>query len=341
MIDFYLHTPLDNQKELKALVPLARTLKQRLDKKEEQYYLIASVNPQKQESLKRRGLTELDGIFIGPHGISLIEFKACSDPFDGSQIEKPWPILNSTEERNVSAGNSKNPFEQTQKARDKLKKRFFRKYVNDLIAWEEGKQLSWHEISSCIIFTPFLHPESAKSMQNLTNQHIWFNPYGLDKIDELAFTTRSKLKLSASQQIKLIEEIFEAKLWEDVHAIIDHQIGELLIKGVNNTKGRDLYRYEEISIGRSSVNSIKLPKDFIHVSRTHARLLIEENKVFLQNNDPTHGTYVNGNRMTPNGVIELHGNEQVYLGGIREGAAHLIFLKKFGEGDTTEPTALE
>ena len=62
---------------------------------------------------------------------------------------------------------------------------------------------------------------------------------------------------------------------------------------------------------------------------------MDENSIWLINQEPTHATIVNNKTLDPSESIELTGGEQIHLGGNREGGAHLTFIKKLGDHHNT------
>ncbi len=72
-----------------------------------------------------------------------------------------------------------------------------------------------------------------------------------------------------------------------------------------------------ISIGRSRSNEVQIPHDH-RLSRNHARIVVEDRKIYIVDGDTTNGTFVNGQRITRR---RLFGAEQ-----IRCGDAHFTFL---------------
>ncbi|MBX3065043.1 MAG: FHA domain-containing protein, partial [Anaerolineae bacterium] len=77
------------------------------------------------------------------------------------------------------------------------------------------------------------------------------------------------------------------------------------------------YRLEKavVAIGRSSGNDVVL--DTTSVSRYHISLNHQNDQVFLQDLDSANGTYVDGERATPNEPILLHGGEEILIGDLR------------------------
>ena len=72
-----------------------------------------------------------------------------------------------------------------------------------------------------------------------------------------------------------------------------------------------------LSIGRSAVNLVQLPHDG-QISRVHARIVHVDGRFYVEDNDTTNGTWVNGERVSKR---RLYGGEQ-----IRTGGAHFTFM---------------
>lgn len=66
----------------------------------------------------------------------------------------------------------------------------------------------------------------------------------------------------------------------------------------------------DITIGRKEDNSISLIDQ--HVSGNHAKLLIKNNLLFIEDLNSTNGTYVNGKRIK--GRVKLFGQDEIKIG---------------------------
>lgn len=66
----------------------------------------------------------------------------------------------------------------------------------------------------------------------------------------------------------------------------------------------------DITIGRKDNNTIVVPDS--HVSGQHARIVLRNNSLFLEDLNSTNGTYVNGSRI--NGRAKLFGKDQIKIG---------------------------
>ena len=72
-----------------------------------------------------------------------------------------------------------------------------------------------------------------------------------------------------------------------------------------------------LTIGRSAVNIVQVPHD-AQISRVHARIVHVDGRFYVEDNDTTNGTWVNGERVTKR---RLYGGEQ-----LRTGGAHFTFM---------------
>lgn len=72
-----------------------------------------------------------------------------------------------------------------------------------------------------------------------------------------------------------------------------------------------------LTIGRSRANDVQIPHDAM-MSRVHARIVVEGDRFYAEDNGTTNGTLVNGERVTKR---RLYGGEQV-----RVGTADFTFL---------------
>jgi uncharacterized protein (TIGR02996 family) len=75
----------------------------------------------------------------------------------------------------------------------------------------------------------------------------------------------------------------------------------VIVTSANGAATRFPFRKNEITLGRADGNDLILPAD--HVSRRHARLVIKDGKFIIVDLKSTHGTFVNGRRLTSPLVI--------------------------------------
>ncbi|MGG7178224.1 FHA domain-containing protein [Clostridium paraputrificum] len=82
------------------------------------------------------------------------------------------------------------------------------------------------------------------------------------------------------------------------------------VEGTNIKKGSVIPVRSTITVGRKDDNSIVLSDQ--HVSGNHARLVIKNNILYIEDLNSTNGTFVNGNRIT--GRVKLFGNDEIKIG---------------------------
>ena len=346
MIKFYIHTPIDDLNERRALVHMGRMLKQLLDSREETYYLVANINPDGIEAWKDRILPQLDGMLIGPDGVSLIEIKACPDPFDGSDLKGAWRLIIRGKQlgRPLYSGNSANPYQQARFARYQWMNEIFAPSASIIQDAERATPLNWGQLSACILFAPYLNAKSK--VPHFGRDDRWLTMTGLDRINDFVFAARSDLKLSPTERKRLVEDVLNAEEWVGLDEVIDHRLGYLHYeteKG-SQTSVVDVLRHDEITIGRSRDNTIQIPdiKEFRHVSRKHIRIETGRDSVRLVDLGARHSTLVNGQVVPPKSTVLLHGGEEILIGGQADGNCKLVFTHLSylpDAGDSTSVTS--
>lgn len=78
----------------------------------------------------------------------------------------------------------------------------------------------------------------------------------------------------------------------------------------NIKKGSVIPIRNAVTLGRKDDNSVILADP--HVSGNHARLIIKNNILFLEDLNSTNGTYVNGKRIQ--GRVKLFGKDEIKIG---------------------------
>ena len=85
---------------------------------------------------------------------------------------------------------------------------------------------------------------------------------------------------------------------------------------INSGNGRDLKEgsiipiRSDLSIGRKDSNSIILTDQ--HVSGNHAKIVVRNNGLFLEDLNSTNGTYLNGNKISSR--IKLNNKDEIQIG---------------------------
>lgn len=70
-----------------------------------------------------------------------------------------------------------------------------------------------------------------------------------------------------------------------------------------------------LTVGRAPDNDIVIPKTSSSVSGHHCEIVLTNGVVYLRDVGSTNGTFVNGRRITPGQLVQLHGGMRVSLGG--------------------------
>ncbi len=78
----------------------------------------------------------------------------------------------------------------------------------------------------------------------------------------------------------------------------------------NIKKGTIIPIIDIVTIGRREDNSVVLQDR--HTSGNHARLIVKENNLYIQDLQSTNGTFVNGRKISTN--VKLLGREEIQIG---------------------------
>ena len=87
---------------------------------------------------------------------------------------------------------------------------------------------------------------------------------------------------------------------------------EVISPGENSNikKGTIIPVIDIITIGRKEDNSVVLQD--MHTSGNHAKLVVKENNLYIQDLHSTNGTFVNGRKISTN--VKLLGREEIQIG---------------------------
>ncbi|MCI6189709.1 MAG: FHA domain-containing protein [Clostridium sp.] len=87
---------------------------------------------------------------------------------------------------------------------------------------------------------------------------------------------------------------------------------EVISPGENSNikKGTIIPIIDIITIGRKEDNSVVLQD--MHTSGNHAKLVVKENNLYIQDLHSTNGTFVNGRKISTN--VKLLGREEIQIG---------------------------
>ena len=149
-VQFYLHQPLNDPNERRALLRTARLLKRQFARSNRTWaILVGNIQPQLSAELARYKLPQLDGMVLTPHGVTLLEFKHVTEPVDARRMDRPWKIRHSRQV--VHAGRAYTPYLQVKRARQKWIQ-FLQSHLRTL-ATDQHIYLN-----SNLLFHPYLHP---------------------------------------------------------------------------------------------------------------------------------------------------------------------------------------
>ena len=81
-------------------------------------------------------------------------------------------------------------------------------------------------------------------------------------------------------------------------------------ESTNIKKGTIIPIIDIITIGRKEDNSVVLQD--MHTSGNHAKLVVKENNLYIQDLHSTNGTFVNGRKISTN--VKLLGREEIQIG---------------------------
>lgn len=315
-VELYLHTNLpEDVNERQAAQTVARALFERYHRSREVYVLILNVDPWQDQSLN--GVTQLDGVLLGPKFVAILEFKKSFDPILGETLDSPWYSLSADGPKELLAGSESNtnPFQQVRKARY-LWANHLRRESQRLLTPRRQKDLrlghdsynAWSHLSTCILFHPHLHPKSQ--LPPLESAQLWCHIQSIEQVIPLTYTMESKLLvLTAVERRQLAAEAFHARPWHDNPLGLHNLLGYLYVAESGKSVCRyPLYSYDEFIIGRSSIaagRGHRLDPQLTIISSLHARLETDGERVYLYDTDSKNGTFVNGRRLYPHLPVQL------------------------------------
>lgn len=155
----------------------------------------------------------------------------------------------------------------------------------------------------------FLHPDS--SLPPLETASKWLAIRGINDLGTLVFHTHSpNFDFPPDVTETLVTKIFNAQPWPELDTVQDEQIGSLFIYEPSRPLIRmPLYKYDDISIGRSSSQQVRIHSQFRRISKAHARIEVQNGQVRLFDVGSTNGTFVGSKRLA---------DEDGYLLGVSE-----------------------
>ena len=88
----------------------------------------------------------------------------------------------------------------------------------------------------------------------------------------------------------------------------------LLVGPIASVGKRWSLSQEQMIIGRASISHVLI--EDMSVSKSHAKLIIEDDKTYIQDLDSTNNTFVNGNQLNSLEKVELHNSDQIKVGSV-------------------------
>lgn len=334
-VKYYLHTPLpDDSNEWRAVSRFARIIQRHFSRDSEPYSLVFNIDPkEKIINSEGRKLTQLDALLIGPKRAIAIEFKNCFGPVQAESMDGPWHAGDHV----LYSGGATNPYLQVQYARYVWTNYLVEKCANYFLDKRKDWRGTWECLNSFVVFVPYLHPDS--SLTPLLSTYKWLTVCGLNDISEKIFRTRyPDFALMPEMVDVVVENILGAEPWTAFAKVRDEQIGSLHLAEPNRPLIRvPLYRYDEISIGRSTTQLVKIDNRFRRVSGAHASLEVQNGQVKLIDVGSKNGTFVriNGGFVKVPPDYMLKENEWALLGTKKQKEAVRISYNLYNPGTLT------
>lgn len=312
-VSYFLHTPLpDDSNEWRAVSRLSRLMQRHFAQDPNPYSLIFNIEPDENIiTAEGKKLTQLDALLFGPKFVAIIEFKNCFEPVQAESLKSTWHCGDYEQ----MGGSAPNPFLQVQYARHVWTSYLAEKCAFSFPGFQRNEwQERWEHLSVFLLFVPYLHPDSA--LPPLEKAEGWLSVGGISDVAEIAFSTRSeRLGLSPATVQTVVTEILGARLWPELDMVRDEQIGNLFVAEPNRVPFRmPLYRFDDISIGRSTTQLVRVHSQFRRISGAHARIEVQNGAVKLLDAGSKNGTFVNGTAVdTQHGTV-LGEKERALLG---------------------------
>lgn len=328
-VEYFIQSRPQYAHEEQAVLKLAQ-LMQRAFGTSDRFYLLA-VNV-------RFWRAQADALVLTPHAIALVEIKSCGDPVYG-RARGSWHVTASGDR--IPGGSYSNPYQQVAATRGTLIKyldRNRRRFLTDARAGAMEKR--WGHVSAALVFSPHFHPDSDVVVP--PESRAWLGVTGLNEVAEFLFSRFSPQIDLRPQELRLLAvKALHCHSWTDVEALLPPAAGHGHLCLLDEA-GRRTYAFpviDEATIGRSRDNTLVVPKRFSHTSRRHARLRIVGDTVWLEDDESTHGTFVNGEPVIPGHGRPLHDGNHIALGDVEHpSTCHLRFERQARADTVTEPT---
>lgn len=345
-VEFYLHTPLDNTNERRALYRVARLLHARYGHADAPHFLlVGNIDPKHEPQWQAHPLTQLDGLLFGEQVTALLEFKNYPDPIDGELTGRPWRVRGTSVR--VEAGSALNPYQQAIHAHRCWAN--FMQAMTPRVITDAGRagRLNWNHLNGYVLFHPQLHPRS--SLLHPGNNHLWLAFGSTDDILQYVFSQRPQLQFTPQEMRAFATQVLNARPWLELQEVIDDTIGYLAVTEPDGSRTPyPVSTFDLFTVGRSRHHRLRLDAQFKRASGSHLQVESQLDAVRISNLDSRHGTWVNGVSLSeagPAGQL-LNDGDLITLGGPQAGptVAQIQFsLRRPGRGlnppaDTTETT---
>lgn len=333
-VEFYIHNPyIDLQNERRAMCYVARQLYQRYHKSDKHYILIANIDPDIDPEMKPiKGLSQLEGILIGPQSIAILEFKNYFDPIIARNLKDYWFAEGITpagkpRKQQVKGGNRDNPFLQAAHARE-VWQPYMREKCQEIFEEYRCQSLApmVEHLSYYLLFHPYLNKKS--SFPELDDDHLWLFIRGIRAILELTYAVSEDPVYLAPDTMRILAtEVFHAQPWPDIDKLLHTKLGFLDVLEPDKTAVRyPLYRFQEFSLGRSSsIEGHQVDEQCDLVSGNHAQIITDQNNVYIQDLGSTNGTYLNKTKITESEPVQISHSDHIYLGSWESGGVELRY----------------
>jgi hypothetical protein len=328
-VEYFIQAEPQHAHEGQAILKLAQLMRRAFAASDKFYLLAVNV---------RFWRAQADALVLAPHAIVLVELKSCADPIYG-RAHGSWRVLPGNDR--IHGGSHANPYQQVAAARETLIKyldRNRRRFLAGTRVQETGGQ--WGHVSAALVFSPHLHPDS--DVVAPSESRAWLGIVGLNEAAEFLFSRFSPQIDLRPQELRLLaSQALHCRPWSDVETLLSpaSNYGHLWLL---DEAGRRTYAFpvvDEATLGRSRDNALVVPRRFGRASRRHARLRVVGDTVWLHDDGSTHGTFVNGELVTPDQGYPLHDGDRITLGDVAHpGACQLRFERQARLGTATETT---
>lgn len=323
-VEIFIQSQPQHAHEEQAILKLAQ-LMQRAFAASDRFYLLATN--------VRFWHAQADALVLAPHAVVLIELKSCGDPVYG-RAHGPWHVMSSGDR--IRGGSYDNPYRQVVATRETLMKyldRNRRRFLTGARARETAGR--WGHVSAVLVFSPLMHPDSDVVVP--PESRAWLGVVGLNEVAEFLFSRFSPQIDLRPQELRLLAvEALHCQPWTDVETLLPPVLnyGHLWVLDEAEHRTYAFPVVDEATIGRSRDNTLVVPARFGRTSRHHALLRVVGDTVWLHDDGSTHGTFVNGEPVTPNRGQPLHDGDRITLGDVNHPGTCPLRFERWVRPDT-------